>query len=127
MATNWLAQHNLPVIADTEGAVVLGKPFIKPWWCATKSVLYEQVGIFVKDYPEGILFVSDFGGQGDVINVRTSLKITRYICIRFERPVRLFALEDNYRCRHFCTKVHSFEKSRKHLTKLFELCPNLFY
>src|SRR6185436_14293072 len=106
------ADYELLIVIDDEGAVILRQSFVEPERRLFEGVVDEQVSVLVKDHLEGfvphVLCHDDvriigawyFGREGDVVHVRSSLKVAGDIWIWFEGRVRAVTLEDDNRRRH---------------------------
>src|SRR5687767_13570730 len=85
------------------------------------------MGVFVEDDCERILFTSDFGCQGDVVDVLPRLKVTSRVRVRLKRRVRLVALEHDYRRRHWRSEIRFGKEPREDLTELLQARAYLAY
>ena len=87
MTGDRLAEHDLLIVGDAEGAVILGETFVEPHGSVFESVFDEQVSVLVEEDVKRILLAADFRRECDVVDVRTGLKIAGAVCSRFERSV----------------------------------------
>jgi len=115
------AEHDLLIVGDAERAVVLCETFVEPNRRARESVVDEQVCVLVKDHRKGILLSSDFGGEGDVVDVLTRLKVSGDVWTRFEWPERAVALEHDHGRRHGRVERDIRKQVSECFAKLFEL------
>src|SRR5688572_3838218 len=83
--------------------------------------------VFVEDDCERILFTSDFGCQGNVVDVLPRLKVTSRVRVRFKRRVRFVALEHDYRRRYWRTEICLGKEPREDLAELLQARAYLAY
>ena len=82
--------------------------------------------VLVKDDVEWILRSLKFSGQGNVVDVLSSLKIPDEVWTGFERPERTFTLEDHDGGWNGRIKLYAREQMSEDFAKLFELDGDLF-
>ena len=75
MIRNWIAEHDLLIVADAERAVVLSQTFVEPRWSIAGRIVHEQMSIFMENDVERILLSTHLCSERDVVHIRTRLKL----------------------------------------------------
>src|SRR6266851_1167466 len=87
MADYGTPQLDLLIVGDAEGAVILRKSFIEPGRRVSNIVIHQQMRVLMKYDSERTLVASQFSSEGNVVDVRSLLKITRGVLIGPKWPV----------------------------------------
>lgn len=120
MTADRFAQHHFPIVTNAKTAVILCQSFIEPSGGIAKSAIDEQVCVLVKNNGKRILFAAHFSRKGDVVDVRSRLKVTGNIRIRSKWTVGLVALKHDHRGGHWRSELRFRKQAREHFTKLLQ-------